>query len=84
MGLSSQHDAGSSTPDRKRCRYCGGRFVTQRGHYGLFLHRGDGDYRIEAALSLHFSEIGAERKAAEDDREPVVRWVSIEEAESCR
>lgn len=78
-GQPSQHDYGPGRPQRRKCRYCGGKFFVERGYWGTFCHRGDGDYPLERAVSLHTVQLKADRKAAEDSRELVVRWVFVED-----
>jgi hypothetical protein len=73
------HDSGVRTPQRARCRYCGGAFVVERGHWGVF-SRGV-DHRRDAALFLHPRQVIAERMIAETGRDDLVaRWVEAEDA----
>jgi len=72
------HSYGVRRPNRKTCQYCRGPIWVERGYWGVFLWLGNGRYPIAEALSLHSRENVAERVAAEDPREPVVRWIHID------
>lgn len=57
-------EGGGKGPASGRCRYCRGRIVVQRGLWGVFVWRGDGDYPHERAGATRLSEGAAERAAA--------------------
>ena len=64
-GLSSFHTAGNGRPrGLGRCRYCASTLTTVTGLWGVFVHRGDGRYYLDAALSTHVSEPAADRACA--------------------
>lgn len=71
------HTQGSGQPQRRRCAYCGGKFYTVRGVYGVFAWTGTGRYPLADAVSTHTRESSADRRIAADTTGTlVVRWVS--------
>lgn len=91
-GLSSFHTSGNGRPrGRGRCRYCGAVLVTVTGLWGVFVHRGDGRYWLDGALSTHLSEPTADRACAKaydaaraehgygaPETSVVVRWIHLD------
>lgn len=67
-------DQGDGRAPRKRCRSCGSELITFVGTWGVFEHRGDGDYPIERAKVTCRTRLSAERNIR-DEPTWVVRFV---------
>jgi len=88
------HTQGTGKPTRRRCGYCGGDLITERGRYHLFEHRGDGRYIGADSLADFLTQAAADRRADELNRGEylesynshhgvVVRWEVYEPCSEC-
>lgn len=76
-GLAFNHDSGDGTPRRKKCSYCGGRFVTFEGEYGTFEWTGSNRYPAEAAVATFPTYAKAEASLSPRSA-LVIRWISAD------
>ena len=79
-GAGLRHDQGLGLPPRAKCSGCGGRLVTGRGRWGVFVWTGDGNYPAEAAAATYVRGGAAQDHAdklnvAADPGGWVVRWI---------
>lgn len=78
-GSGFHHTSGDGLPRRKKCAHCGGRLVSQSGHWGVFVWAGDGRYPLANAVRV-FSVRAAAERCARATEDLVVRWISNGEA----
>lgn len=84
--ISGSHTEGEGKPTRKKCGYCGGKFYSETGLYGVFHWVANArarDYSLETAVSLHTrskpaTKIADDAYAANPESDLVVRWVYTE------
>lgn len=85
ISLAGSHTEGEGKPKRKKCGYCGGKFYTETGLYGVFHwvpNARSSDYSLETAVSLHTRskpahKIADDAYAADPNSDLVVRWVYV-------
>jgi hypothetical protein len=79
LSIGAHHSFGTRSRQQVFCEHCGGRVLVFIGYWGTFVPVANGSYPVADAMSLHNREAVAVRRAVEDPRDLVVRWVDREE-----
>lgn len=79
LSIGVHHAYGARASRLVFCEHCGGRILVFIGYWGTFVPRADGSYPAQDVVSLHNREATAVRRAVEDPRDLVVRWIDRKE-----